>query len=485
MIKKIIAVILFLLLIAVAFILYNTFSSVSKQIEVASIPEIALDDEVVKRFSQAIRLKTISKEDPSAIDSTEFKKFSELLVKSFPLTDSLLEKKVFNEFSFLYKWQGSNSQLKPALMMGHLDVVPVDDVEIESWQQPPFSGNVVDGQIWGRGTIDDKVNVFGTLEAVELLLKEGFRPERTIYLAFGHDEENLGVYGARTIASYLKNNGVQLEFVLDEGYSIVEDMIPGMTLPVALIGIAEKGYTSLKLTVNIEGGHSSMPKPETAIDVLAKAVSHIRKSKFPAILSGPMSEFADFIGPEMPFINRMAFANRTIFKPLIVSSYEQSTSGNALMRTTVAPTIFRAGQKENVIPQQAEAIINLRIIPGETMQSVKDKISKIVNDDRVVISLHGNGNNPSAISGTDTKGFEIIHKSIREVFPKTLVAPNLVIAATDSRYFKDVSDHIYRFAPIRLNPDNISTFHGVNEHISIVQYKDAIRFYRQVILNCQ
>ena len=483
MLKKLIVSVIIFITIVLTYVLFNTFTFTSKQLSVSPAPKVSVSDLVVDHFSQAIKIQTISGEDPEVIDSAEFRKFSKLMISSFPLIDSLLDKKTFNEFSFLYEWPGKNKELKPVLLMGHLDVVPVSPNEIDNWQQPPFSGKVIDGQIWGRGTIDDKISVFGILEAVEMLLSEGYQPERTIFLAFGHDEENLGKYGAEAIAKYLKQQKIRFEYVLDEGYSIVEDMIPGMTIPVALIGIAEKGFTSLKLSVEVEGGHSSMPKTETAIDVLGNAIYNLKQNKFPARLSGPMNEFADYLGPEMPFVNKMAFANRSLFKSLIVSSYEKSASGNALLRTTIAPTIFRAGLKENVIPQYAEAIVNFRIIPGETGNSVKERVEQVISDERVTVEFYGNGSNPSEVSATNAIGFNQINKTIKEVYPEVLVAPNLVIALTDSRYYKDVADQIYRFAPIRLNPDNISTFHGVNERIGVEQYKNAIRFYRQLIIN--
>ncbi|MEL7146337.1 MAG: M20 family peptidase [Bacteroidota bacterium] len=481
--KKTFLILLMLLTVLVVFVLIRTFTFSSKQLQVAPLESVDVSDASIVRFSKAIQISTVSRENPLELDSAAFSRFSVLLKDAFPLVDSLLEHQVYNQYSHVYKWQGSNPKLSPALLMGHLDVVPVAKEEVSEWKYLPFSGKVVDGQIWGRGTIDDKVSVMGLMEAAEMLLAEGYQPERTIYFAFGHDEENSGNYGAQVIAAAFERQGIRFAFALDEGYSIIEDLIPGMTQPVALIGLAEKGYTTLRLSTVIKGGHSSMPERETAIDLLSQAINNVRAYQFPARLSGPMAAFAEYLGPEMPFVNRMAFANKGLFKPLIVSSYEKKASGNALLRTTVAPTILSAGEKQNVIPRKAEAIINFRIVPGETRQSVLDQVRSLVNDDRIVVEEVSHGTDPSSVSSVEGDGFQIINQTIREIFPGTLVAPNLVIAATDSRFYSKVTENTYRFAPFRLNPDNISTFHGINERIGVEEYKDAIRFYRQLIRN--
>uniref|UniRef100_UPI004048BA93 M20 family peptidase n=1 Tax=Roseivirga sp. TaxID=1964215 RepID=UPI004048BA93 len=479
--KKIFVSLLIIIAAFLAYILFKTFTFSSQQMDVEAVEPIAINDAVLARFQSALKLKTISFENQADFDSTEFEAFNRFLKDGFPLIDSLLEHRVFNAYSHLFKWNGSDNSLKPAILMGHIDVVPI--ASPDKWSVDPFGGIIKDNVIWGRGTIDDKFSVMGILEAVELLLSEGFQPKRTVYLAFGHDEEVGGEKGAVAIAKYLKEHGVEAAYILDEGYAITQQLIPGVEDDVAFIGIAEKGSTTIELTVDMDGGHSSQPASETAIDVLANAIAQVKRNPLEATLSEPMMGFINQIGPEMGFVNKMAFANTGIFKPLIVSTYEGTGTGNALIRTTTSPTIFQAGIKENIIPTSARALINFRIIPGQTADDVLTHVNKVVDDERVKTKFFSYSSNPSPVSPTDSEGYELINKSMKQVFEGLLTAPNLVIAATDSRHFTEISPNIYRFVPYHINESNIKTFHGIDERIPVEDYKNAIRFYRQLILN--
>ncbi|MFT6827011.1 MAG: carboxypeptidase PM20D1 [Roseivirga sp.] len=480
--KKFLVGLLIIIVVFISYILFKTFTFTSNQMEVQAVEPIVINDAVLDRFQTALRIKTISFENKADFDSTQFEAFNVFLKESFPLVDSLLEHQVFNQYSHLFKWTGSDNSLKPVILMGHIDVVPI--ASPGKWSVDPFGGIIKDDVIWGRGTIDDKFSVISILEAVELLLSEDFQPKRTTYLAFGHDEEVGGDLGAVAIVAYLKSQGVSAEYVLDEGYAITQQLIPGVEDDVAFIGIAEKGSTTIELTVDMDGGHSSQPASETAIDVLANAVVKVKGNPLEATLSAPMMEFINQIGPEMGFVNKMAFANTGIFKPLIVSTYESSGgTGNALIRTTTSPTIFQAGIKENIIPTSARALINFRIIPGQNADDVLSHVNSVVNDERVKTNFFGFNSNPSPVSPTDSEGYDLINKSMKQVFDGLLTAPNLVIAATDSRHFTEISPNIYRFVPYHINQSNIKTFHGIDERIPVEDYKNAIRFYRQLILN--
>ena len=480
--KKLFIAVISVLFIFVVFILVKTFTFTSKQLEVAPVPKVSIPPASVDRLTTALKIKTISHENVENFDSTAFESFNSFLKNSYPLIDSLLTHRIFNQYSHLYSWKGRDVSLKPIVLMGHIDVVPI--ASPEKWSVDPFGGIVKDGVIWGRGTIDDKFSVIGILEAVEMLLSEGFQPERTIYLAFGHDEEVGGEKGAMTIAQYMEHEGIRAEYVLDEGYAITQKLVPGVDPDVAFIGVAEKGSTTIELTVDMEGGHSSRPDPETAIDVLAKAVVKVKSNPSKGTISEPMQGFINQIGPEMGFVNKMAFANLFIFKPLVLSTYESAGgAGNALIRTTTAPTIFNAGIKENIIPTQARALINFRIIPGETAEDVLNHVNQTIDDSRVRTRFFGFNSQPSAVSPAETDGYNAINKSIKEVFDGVLTAPNLVIAATDSRHFSAISPNIYRFVPYHINDENISTFHGIDERIPVADYENAIRFYRQLMLN--
>ena len=481
--KKILLVVLALILIVAGYILYNTFTFPSKQITVEPAPERVIPPTAKEHLAKALSIRTISHENPEDFDSAAFYQFREFVKNTYPLADSLLEVTYINKFSMIYQWQGSDPSLKPVILMGHLDVVPVAAENLKKWSVDPFAGTIKDGIIWGRGAIDDKISVIGNLEAVELLLQEGYQPKRTIYLCYGHDEELGGLNGAVAIVKHLKDKGIEAEFVLDEGFAITQGLIPGTDKDVALIGTAEKGFVTLNLSVAIEGGHSSMPKEETAIDVLSKAVARLKDNPFPAEITQPVQDFMTHIGPEMPFMQKMAFANPSIFKPMIISSLEKKASGNALVRTTTAPTIIQGGIKENVIPYEAHASVNFRILPGTSIADVRDYVINTIADDRIEVKEGTFNSEAPESSSVDSFGYHTIHTTIKQLFPQAVVTPNLVIGATDSRYYYPLSSNVYRFTPFYLNNENITTFHGINERIPVEDFENAIRFYVQLIRN--
>lgn len=455
----------------------------SKQIKAEQVLKIALDPAVVDHFSTALKIRTVSPAHPKDFDSIQFDAFNTYLKTTFPRSDSLLEHHTFNRYSHLYHWKGTDEQLAPIVLMGHLDVVPVIDENRKYWKEDPFGGIIEQDTLWGRGAIDDKVSVIAIMESLEHLLKEGFRPARDLYIAIGHDEEIGGLNGAKTIAAYLEEQGVKPAFVLDEGGSLISGMIPGIDGSVALIGVAEKGFVSLELSVEMEGGHSSMPANETAIDVLSKAIYTLKSNPFPTQISPAIESFLSYLGPEMPFVNKMAFANIGLFKPLIINVYESSPSSNALIRTTTSPTIFNSGVKENIIPLSAKATVNFRILSGTSIAEVISFVKTTIDDERIAVKEGSFNSEPSAVSDVDGHGFETIHKSIAQIFPEVIVSPYLVVGATDSRYFNTLSDQVYRFSPIRITKSNIKSFHGLNERIALVEYENAIRFYVQLIKN--
>ncbi|MDP2602912.1 MAG: M20/M25/M40 family metallo-hydrolase, partial [Deltaproteobacteria bacterium] len=341
--KKLSLTILAVLAILVGVILVRTVTFPSRQLRVAPAQVIAVDrDGMLKRLSEAIQFKTISFQEPTDSSVAEFERLHVFLAKSFPRLHEQLTKETVNGHSLLYTWNGKDANLKPMLLMGHIDVVPVDASTERQWTHPPFAGQMADGYIWGRGTMDDKVSVLGILEAVEHLLSAAFQPQRTIYLAFGHDEEIGGHNGAARIAELLRARGVDLEYVLDEGMNIVDGIIPGIAAPAALIGIAEKGYLSLELSVETVGGHSSIPPAGTAIGIISRALHRLEAAPFPARIEGPTRQMLEFLGPEMAWPQRLALANLWIFDPLVRKQLAASPLTNAIMRTTLAPTLFNA-----------------------------------------------------------------------------------------------------------------------------------------------
>jgi len=482
-IKKIFLFAFVLLLILVAYILVNTFTMKSKQLSIAPVDKIDINSRSIDNFIKAIKIRTVSPENIKDFDSIQFDMFNVFLKTTYPLTDSLLDHKIFNNYSHLFHWKGTDPELKPVILVGHLDVVPVNESNLPYWKEDPFGGEVKQDTIWGRGCIDDKIGVIGIMEALEFLLKQGLKPKRSLYIAIGHDEEISGKMGAVTMASYLKEQGVKAEYVMDEGGTIASGMIPGIEKDVALIGTAEKGFVSLELSIEIEGGHASMPAKETSIDVLSNALAKLKKNTPPATLSGPIEGFIDHMGPEMPFMNKMAFANRGIFEKMIIGIYESFPAGNALVRTTTSPTIFNSGIKENVIPLSAKSIVNFRIISGSSVEEVVKHVKNVIDDERIKIEKKDFMSEPSKVSDVESYGYKNINKTISQVYPEALVSPYLVLAATDGRHYGELSDEIFRFLPIRMNKSNVNSLHGINERVAVSEVEEGIRFYIQLIKN--
>ncbi|MGA0556248.1 M20 family peptidase [Larkinella sp. VNQ87] len=475
------------LVILISVLLVNMLRFSSKQLtDVPPPPAVSVGDSAVQRLVKALQLRTVSFTDYALTDTTQFEQFLGLLQQSFPQIHQQLKRETFNRYGLLYEWKGSNSALKPILLMGHYDVVPVIQGTQNMWKKPPFAGLIEGGFLYGRGTLDDKSSVMAQLEAVEWLLRTGFQPERTILLAYGQDEEVTGFRGAQTIAAELERRKIALEYVLDEGGVLKTDGIPGLNQPVALIGIGEKGYASIELTTVSKGGHSSMPPKQTSIGLVAEAVSKLEKNPFPARLDAGLDQMFTYIGPEMPLGQRLVFANQWLFAPLIKQIMAQSNSGNATLRTTTAPTIFQAGVKDNVLPIEATATINFRILPGETVESVAERVREIVDDERIQVNvLKKFISQPSPMSDPNALGFERIHQTIKGVFPGTVVTPYLTLGGTDSRFYARVCPQIFRFSPTPMNDEDTQRVHGTNERISLNDYQNMIRFYATLIRNSQ
>ena len=465
-------------------IIIKTLFYRSLQGKYESAGEPLFGEESLVRLSEAVTYPTISWSYGSPVDSAAFHGYMNFIKTKYPLVDSLIPHEVFNSFSLLYRWDGINRSIPPAVLMAHYDVVPPGDTS--GWERGPFSGYNDGTFVWGRGTLDDKSSMISILEAVERLLSEGFVPARTIYLSFGHDEEISGEQGAGTIAKALRERGIKPELVLDEGMAVTIGMVPMIKKPVALIGTSEKGYLSVRLTAELPGGHSSTPEKESALTLIAKAVHLLNTHQMKPGLCGPVNDFIRYIGPEMPFYAKAIFANKWVFKPLIISIYSGSASGNALVRTTTAPTIMESGYKDNVIPSKAEAVVNFRILPGETSQDVIEHVNKIIGDQRIKAEpLKDLINEPAPFSPADDPAFGILFRSVRQSFPEAIVAPTLTLSASDSRHFSTVTGNIYRFAPIVVTSEDMARIHGVNERTKAEDFLRGIRFYYLFIRNLQ
>lgn len=465
----------------------NTARYSSKQKMASNGEPIAVMDRepAVEHLSKAIQFKTISYENPNKNDADQFLNFRQFLQTSYPDLHNKLTLDIIGEYSLLYTWQGSKPGLEPVIFLAHQDVVPVEPETKESWTYDAFSGKVNEGFIWGRGTIDDKGCLIALMEAVEALIRMDFTPRRTVYLAFGHDEEVGGQQGAKKIAEYLKRKGAKISFAIDEGLTILEKDLSPAKRKTALIGVSEKGNVTLRITANSVGGHSSMPNRKTSIGILARAIKLLEANQMPVNFHGPAAQLFDYIGPEMTLPNKFVLANLWLFKSLVTLGLQKVNTTNAMVRTTCAPTVIEGGEKVNILPSQATVYVNYRILPGDTISSVLDHTRTIINDPDVDISIHRGAfdTDPSLISSVDAVGFKAIWQTISEVFQNVIVAPGLVLGATDSRHYKRICRNIYRFVPYRLGRADVSRIHGVDERISIEDYIKLIQFYVQLIRN--
>jgi carboxypeptidase PM20D1 len=454
----------------------------SRQLDVTPPPTLAVDARAAsERLAGAVRFRTISFDDRPDANADAFLGLHDHLARAFPLVHRTLKLEKIGQFSLLYTWPGSDPSLEPVMLMAHQDVVPIAPDSEADWRHGPFSGDIAEGFVWGRGSWDDKSNLLGVLEALEALIATGARPRRTLLLASGHDEEVGGGRGARQIAALLKARRVEPRFVIDEGQVIIDGGTRGIARPVAFIGLAEKGSLTLSLTAQAPPGHSSMPPKASAIGRLSTALDRLQANQMPARLAGVARESLEALAPEMGFLNRLALSNLWLTGPLVRARLEEQPATNAMLRTTTALTVVNGGNKSNVLPARATGLVNFRILPGDTIDLVERHTRDVIGDPAIALARVGEGRDPSPVSPTSSDGYRLIERTIREVFPGTVVAPGLVIAGTDSRYMSEISPNIYRFAPIRVRGSDMERFHGTNERVSIDDYVEAIRFFQRLI----
>jgi len=473
------------LAVVVAIVAWRTARFTSRQPAVSAVPPVAIEvDALAGRLAAGLRYATVSHESADEVDLAAFRGFHRLLEEAYPRLRRALDRETVNEGSLLYTWRGRDPSLPPVLLAAHIDVVPVDAGSESRWTHPPFEGVVADGFVWGRGAMDDKASLFCILEAVEGLLAAGFAPERTVLLAFGHDEEVGGERGAARIAALLAERGVRLAFVLDEGGAVIAPgYLPGIDRPIATIGIAEKGTVGVELDVDATGGHSSTPPRHTAVGLVAAAIEALEDHPMPGRIDGTTAVFLDHLGPELPLPWRIVLANRWLFGPLLELGLSRVPATDAMLRTTTAATIVEGGVKENVLPTHARAVVNFRIHPSDSVESVLDHVRRVVDDERVKVSVGGRSapGEPSAVSPADSEAFTAIARALREIFPDAAAVPYLVVGATDSRHYAELTPRIYRFGPFEYGRDALERVHGTDERISLDNLVSAVRFYRRLV----
>jgi len=458
------------------------FRSSPIAVELAALPEVDAQSAAL-HLSQTLRFPTISHEDPAGFDSGAFALLHAYLRQSYPRAHSELQVEVVGLASLLYTWQGEDPDLPPVVLMAHQDVVPIEPGTEENWSHRPFGGEVADGYVWGRGAMDDKGSLVAILEAVETLLAQGFRPRRTVYLVFGHDEEVGGEAGAAAVAELLKGRGVQPFFVLDEGGAIADGFLPGLDRPIATVGVAEKGSASVEIEVEVEGGHSSVPPRQTAIGILSRAIVRLEDNPLPGGIQGPFRDMLLTVGREMPLSRRLVLANLWLFGPLVERQLSRVPAADSMMRTSTAVTIVEGGVKANVLPSKATAVVNFRIAPGDTVESVLEHVRRVVRDPRVNVVEARETREASPVSPTDSEGYRFIERTIRQIVPEAIVAPYLLPGGTDSRHFTELSPYVYRFGALRVGADDLKRAHGTDERISIESLEQMVAFYLQLLMS--
>ena len=485
MIKKLALLLALLLLVLASALGINTWRKGSRQLVVEPIAKLPVDEAAVSsRLAEAVRFKTISSRDEPDLNAQEFLNFQQMLAQRFPKVHAQLQREQVGNLSLLFTWKGKDPQAAPVMFLAHQDVVPVAPGTETDWQQAPFSGAIQGGYVWGRGSWDNKGNLMSQLEAIEQLLTEGYVPTRTLYLAYGADEEVSGARGAAQISKLLESRKVHLDFVIDEGLLVLDGVMPGIQKSTAIIGVAEKGYLSVRLKMAGTPGHSSMPpaKGEGVIAMMSSALKQLDEHPMPGGISGIAADMFETLAPEMSGFNRVALSNLWLLGPIVQRQLEAKGSTNAMLHTTTALTIVNAGNKENVLPGRAEAMVNFRILPGDNIDQVMDHMQTQVKKvtPRFELEPLPGANNASKVAPSNSRQYKLLNQTIREVFPDAVVAPGLMVAATDSAHYDRISDHIFKFSPVRANAEDLKRFHGTNERLSTANYVDAIRFYHRL-----
>ncbi len=461
----------------------RTFQLETRQVAPTDSVATSVASDAPERLSAAIQHRTITKRDPAALDTAAYQDLYRTLEEAFPVVHQTLDTTHVNDLSRLYTWRGADTTKAPIVLMAHTDVVPIEPGTESEWTHPPFSGTIADGYVWGRGALDDKTSVVAMLEAISTLLQKDVQPDRTVHVAFGHDEEVGGPNGARAIAERITNDGTSPAIVVDEGGAITKGALPGLKRPLAVVGIAEKGYLSVELEATAPGGHSSAPPDSTSIQILNAALGRLLDNPLPARLDGVMGRTLDYVAPEMPFSMRAALANRWLTAPAITWALSQQPATEAAIRTVQVPTRLNAGVKDNVIPSSATATINYRILPSQSVEEVLQHIRSTIGGLPVTITT-GQASEPTPVSSVDDSAFRMLQRTIREVTSDSVVvAPYLVPGATDSRHYAHATTRIYRFLPYTLTPEDRGRIHGTNERISIDDYRTVVRFYLQLLHN--
>lgn len=430
----------------------------------------------VAKLQALVRIPTVSHRDRSEVDTDAFDAFVTELAAQFPLLHERLELTRVDTHGLLFHWAGASSE-RPVVLMAHLDVVPVDDGA--PWRYPPFGAEIHDGAVWGRGVLDDKGELVAICEAVETLLEQDFTPGQDVWLSFGCNEEVSGE-AAPLAVEELERRGVRPWFVVDEGGAIAAEAFPGVAAPIGVIGVTEKGVTSLELRVDGRGGHASTPVKHGPTARLARAITRLDRNQMAASVPEPTIELLRRLAPHGSAALRPVMANAARLRPLLTRVLIAAGPEPAAMtRTTFAVTTLSGSPALNVIASTAKAGVNIRIMVGDTVASVLEHVRRTIDDDEVQVSVI-EANEPSPVSPRD-EAFGLIESTIAEVFPDAVPAPYVMMAATDSRFFTRICTRVYRFAPFRMTKAQRESIHSYDEHLGVDAFVDGVRWYQRLI----
>ena len=460
----------------------------------ASATEDQLD-----RLAGGLRIPTVSALEYADTDFTAFDAFKSYLPNAFPRVFTELHHETVNDYGLILRWKGKNADLKPLLFLSHYDVVPAEQDEgrqidlndmnnpeallnNQGWKTPPFSGTVIDGALYGRGALDMKGMLFAMLEAVDDLLVQNFQPEQDIWFAISHDDEGGRRQVAVKIAGYQKAKGLQFESFYDEGGLIAEKetILPDVTRPLALVGLGEKGYLSLGITLRGDCAHSSVPPRKSSLVYAAEIVEKLNDNQMPARLITPVASFLDMVGGDMSYASRLVIANRLLLEPVLLRNLGKNPNANALIRTTTALTMMKGSEAPNVISSTAEVVVNFRLLPGDTVADVTAHVQKICEGYDVTITPMQNTREASKVTSTYSAGYRRILTVTEGLYPEAVVTPYITVGGTDAYKYQELSDAVCRFMPIRLNMDQQQSIHNDNEHISADKYGLMIEFFRRM-----
>ncbi len=451
----------------------------------APVHEPGIDGQAfLDHLAEAIRLPTVSHEDRERNDPGDVLAIHAFLRDTYPLVHERCLVETVTGLSLLFTWQGTDTEADPIVLMAHMDVVPIEPGTEDDWDHDPFGGATVDGELWGRGSLDDKGPLIAVMEAVEHLLESGFEPNRTVIIAFGHDEEIGGLEGTKRTAELLRKRGIRPWFVVDEGGWVVDEIPPLTSEPVALVGTAEKGYLNLELIAVGEGGHSSIPPRSTAIGKLAAAIERLEANPLPTHIEVLESQFAA-LAPRMNRWLRLVLTNLWLFGPIVAKVLTRRPQTAASIRTTTAVTMVSGGVKPNVLPQEASAVVNFRIVPGDSTESVIAHVEKLVGPNVSAAPFGDLRAEPTQFSSTESDAWTVLKRSIEEIFPDAAVAPWVTSGATDSRHLRDFAGDVYRFNGFTGDLESLTRIHGTGERVRTSDAESAVSFFCRLIRNAQ